>query len=252
MTFLGRRMFALVAGAGCSHGHADANNGIYAVHDNGSASMVADLSAWLLEHPGAKGAETPRNSDYEPDGVWYSVLAAGNRLYTVEPNHGLLVSVTPRTGEVELVSDLFAAIGDHTPTALAEDRDSLYVGTLGQIAFVPGLFPPVPDLAGSFEGAVYRLSRKGEALQVVDGLHAVLGIAFDRRHRMYVLQSPVFVPGTGSLVRVEPDGQLQTVAADLVFPSGLTRGPDGAMYISECGYHCAPGEGRVLRVAVDR
>jgi hypothetical protein len=65
------------------------------------------------------------------------------------------------------------------------------------------------------------------------------------------LQSPIFVPGTGSLVRVEADGTIQTVVSNLVFPSGLTRGADGAFYVSECGYHCQPGDGRILRVAVE-
>ena len=172
------------------------------------------------------------------------------RLYAVEPNHGLLVSVQPSDGRVSLVNDLFATFGDHTYTTLAVDRGDLYVGTLGQIAFVPGVFPPVPDLERSFEAGIYRLSRDGTATPFASGLHAVLGLAFDASHRLYVLQSPIFVPGTGSLVRLNSDGNPETILSGLVFPSGLTRGPDGAFYISECGYHCAPGDGRILRVVV--
>jgi sugar lactone lactonase YvrE len=207
--------------------------------------MVANLSTWLLANPGAKGAEQPRNPDYEPDGTWYSMTFDQGRLYVVEPNHGLLVTVHPTTGQVTLVNDLFATFGDHTYTTLAVDRGDLYVGTLGRIVFAPG----GPDLAASFDAGVYRLSRNGEAVQIADGLHAILGLAFDERHRLYVLQSPIFVPGTGSLIRIDADGSVVPIVSGLTFPSALTRGPDGAMYVSVCGYHCLPGQGEILRVA---
>ncbi|MEO5898337.1 MAG: ScyD/ScyE family protein [Vicinamibacterales bacterium] len=250
VAFFGNRVYALLTGAGCSHGHAEANNGIIAINADGDTSMVADLSAWLLANPGAKGAETPRNPDYEPDGTWYSMITETQKLYAVEPNHGLLVSVKPSTGIVTLVKDLFATFGDNTYTSLASDRGDLYVGTLGRIAFVPGVFPPFPDFANSFQAGVYRLSPNGDAVQVADGLHAVLGLAFDRQHRLYVLQSPIFIPGTGSLLRIDASGNQETLVSDLIFPSSLTRGPDDAFYVSECGYHCNPGDGRILRIAV--
>ncbi len=250
VTFIGNHLLALVSGGGCSHGHAGAgdNNGIFAITSDG-ASRVADLSAWLLANPGAKGAENPRNPDYEPDGTWFSMTFEQGRLYAVEPNHGLLVSVHPQSGDVALVNDLFTTFGDHTYTTLAVDRGDLYVGTLGQIVFLPG-FPPVPDLGASFAANVYRLSRNGEATLFATGLHAVVGLAFDKEHRLYALQSPIFVPGTGSLVRLAPNGQWETILSGLVFPAGLTTGPDGAFYFSECAFHCNPGDGRVMRVAV--
>ena len=250
VAFFGNQLYAMVTGAGCSHGHANDNNGIFTIDENGQRSMVADLSAWLLANPGAKGAETPRNPDYEPDGTWYSMATDDEKILAVEPNHGLLVSVKPHTGRVQLVNDLFATFGDNTYTSLAIDRGETYIGTLGRIAFLPGVFPPVPDFENSFQAGVFRLSNNRRAEQVVGGLHAVLGVAFDRLHRMYVLQSPIFIPGTGSLVRVNLNGDIETVVSGLVFPSSLTLGPDDAFYVSECGYHCDPGQGRILRIAV--
>jgi hypothetical protein len=243
------KLIALLSGAGCSHGHADANNGILSVGQSG-VSLVADLSAWLLVNPGAKGAERPRNPDYEPDGTWFSMLVQEDKIYAVEPNHGLLVSVDKHDYGVTLVQDLFATFGDHTYAALAADREDIYVGTLGQIAFGPD-GPPVPDFVNSFAAGIYKLPRHGAPVQVASGLHAVLGVAFDDQHRLYALQSPIFIPGTGSLVRVNPDGQIETILSGLVFPSSLRRGPDHAFYFSECSYHCSPGDGRILRVVVD-
>jgi len=248
LAFIGNELLALTGGGGCSHGHVEpmSNNAILKI-DRFGINQLTDLSAWLLANPGAKGAETPRNPDYEPDGTWYSLLFANGRLYATEPNHGLLVAVHHESGDVELVNDLFAEFGDHTYTALAADRGDLYVGTLGQIVWNPA--PPVPDLNASFAAGIYRLSRDGEASEVATGLQAVLGLAFDRQHQLYALESPIFVPGTGRLVRVGENGAHETIIAGLVFPSAVVRGPDNAFYISECGYHCQPGEGRILRVA---
>ena len=244
--FIGNRLLALTSGAGCSHGHVDVDNGILDL-TRGDNSQLANLSAWLLANPGAKGAQQPRDPDYEPDGTWYSLLFDQGRLYAVEPNHGLLVNVHPTSGAVTLVHDLFETFGDRTYTALAADRGDLYVGTLGRIVWAPG-FPPIPDFQESFRAEIYRLSRDGAATQVATGLRAVLGLAFDQQHRLYALQSPIFIPGTGSLVRQDPSGQWETIVSGLNFPTAVTLGPDGALYISECGYHCAPGQGRILRV----
>jgi hypothetical protein len=249
VAFIGNRLLALISGAGCSHGHERADNGVVGLAPEGP-SLLANLSAWLHENPGAKGAEQPRDPDYEPDGVWYSMLFAMGRLYALEPNHGLLVSVHPRRGTVRLVNDLLATFGDNTYTAMAVDRGDLYVGTLGRFVWLPGVFPPVPDLDASFSAGVYRLSRDGRAAQVATGLKAVVGLAFDKRHRLYALQSPIFASGLGSLVRQGHDGQWETIVSGLDYPTAVTVGPDEAFYVSECGYHCAPGQGRILRIAV--
>ena len=247
LAFIGNRLLALISGAGCSHGHSDADNGILDV-GRGRTAQLANLSTWLLANSGAKGAQEPRDPDYEPDGTWYSMVFTLGKLYAVEPNHGLLVGVHPKTGDITLEKDLLDTFGDHTYTALAAQGDDVYVGTLGRIAWLPNIFPLVPDFAESFKAGIYRLSRDGQATQVASGLRAVLGVAFDRAHRMYALQSPIFVPGTGSLVRQDASGQWETIVVGLNFPSALTVGPDNALYISECGYHCGPGQGRILRV----
>jgi sugar lactone lactonase YvrE len=55
-------------------------------------------------------------------------------------------------------------------------------------------------------------------------------------------------PGTGRILRVSPSGQQSTVADGLTFPSALTFGPDGALYVSNFGYLAPPGGGQVLRI----
>jgi hypothetical protein len=52
-----------------------------------SLTKVADLSAFVQANPVAHPHDGP-NGDFEPDGTWYSMVAAKGALYAVEPNHG--------------------------------------------------------------------------------------------------------------------------------------------------------------------
>jgi sugar lactone lactonase YvrE len=147
--------------------------------------------------------------------------------------------------------------GDHTYSALTKHRGALFVGTLGRIN-------------DNFSGAVYQVSPDLSSVQqVAGGLHGVLGIAFDRRNRMYVLETtaagvtpPFSDPTAGRLVRVERNGALTPIVKNLTFPSALIAGPDGDFYISNCGYHCDDRSafpptltslkaGQILKVRID-
>jgi hypothetical protein len=70
VAFIGNQLYALLAGAGCSHAVPTVPNSIIKVNPNGTWSQVADLSAWLQSHPSAN----PEPADFEPDGVWYSMI----------------------------------------------------------------------------------------------------------------------------------------------------------------------------------
>ena len=256
VAFRSGKIYAMVNGGGCSQGHPSEPNGLYRIYGDGSAVPVADLSNFLRSNEDSK---SPLASDFEPDGVWFNLLRAFGAFYTTEPNHGLLVRIGDN-GSVTQVADLYGAVreqdgdGDYTYSALTRHRDHFYVGTLGRI-----------DL--DFAASVYRVSRDGSRIErVVSGLHGVLGIAFDLKGRMYVLETtaagvapPLSDPAASRLVRVEKNGTLTPVVTRLSFPTALVAGRDGALYISTCGYHCddpATGEslkrGRILRVTFDK
>ena len=113
VAFLDGKLYALLAGAGCSHGLAGTNNGVIRVDSDNSWTMIANLSAYQKSHPVAN----PEPDDFEPDGTWWGLVAQDGLLFAVEPNHGELVSIT-RSGSVHRVLDISSIQGHIVPTAI--------------------------------------------------------------------------------------------------------------------------------------
>jgi hypothetical protein len=253
VAFIGNTLYVLLAGAGCSHGVPqvpEMPNGVIRVNADGTRDLIANLSAFQMAFPVAH----PNPDDFEPDGTWYSMITArGDRnqvdLYAVEPNHGELDRITP-DGQISRVIDISASQGHIVPTAVAvRDNDKFYVGNLDTF----------PIVAGSSK--VYEISKNGRIRAVAEGLSAITGVAFDSQHRMYVLEMSTSDggpnPGDGKVVRMNhPDGgphdRDQTVIADgFTFPTAMTFGPDGVLYVSNFGFGAPPdGEGQILRITV--
>jgi hypothetical protein len=241
IAFLGDTLYAVLSGAGCSHGVPDIPNGVLRVNRNGSTSLIANLSAFQQANPVAN----PNPGDFEPDGTWYSMVSFKNALYAVEPNHGELDKIN-RDGQISRVIDISASEGHVVPTAMVVHGNNFYVGTLTE-------FPATP------EARVYRITLEGEISVVADGLTAVLGVDF-RGNELYVLETsapvsspgPPVLPGTGRVVRVTDSGVLEPVVTGLTFPTAMTFGPEGDLYISNFGFGFPEGSGEILRVHFGR
>ena len=83
----------------------------------------------------------------------------------------------------------------------------------------------------------------------------ILGIAFDNRDRLYVLETSNHAgnptPGMGDIVRIDPSGAQTTIVSGLTFPTGMTMGPDGALWVSNKGFGPTTlGFGEILRIAL--
>ena len=237
VAFIGNTLYALTAGAGCSHGVSNSTNGIYRVNSDGSHHLVADLSSFYKAHP----TRTIEPDDFEPDGTPYSMVAERGSFYVVEPNHGELDRVTTG-GQISRVSDISASQGHIVPTSVAY-HGNFYVGNLN----------PFPIHSGSSK--ILKINPAGQLQTVVWGLTTVLGVAFDHQGRMYVLENttghPFPTPGTGDIVRVSSGGNPQVIASGLFLPTAMTFGPDGALYVSNVGFGPPPvGLGEVVRVTV--
>jgi hypothetical protein len=202
IAFIGDTLYALLAGAGCSHGVPTIPNEVIRLNDDGSWTQIADLSAFLAANP----VKNPDPDDFEPDGTWYSMIAVRGDLYAVEPNHQEIDRISPTTGAVSRVVDISASYPPPNdtnrnwvgPTALTY-HGNFFFGNLGPFPIEPGT------------EQVRKLTPSGQFKTWATGLTTVLGLAFDNRDRLYVLESmtnPGFPDpsqaGSGKVVRIDP------------------------------------------------
>ncbi|HEY2800791.1 MAG TPA: ScyD/ScyE family protein [Chthoniobacterales bacterium] len=240
VAFIGNTLYVLLGGAGCSHGVSQVPplpNSVLRVNADGTLEMIANLSAFLMANPVAH----PNPDDFEPDGTWWSLIAVGGDLYSVEPNHGELDKITT-SGQISRVADISASQGHIVPTALAY-HGNFFVGNLNTFPVVPG------------SSKILRINPNGTVKVDLQGVTAVLGLVFDGRDRMYVLETTTAAgdptPFTGKVVRVDPLGRQTEIASGLFFPTGMTLGPDGALYVSNVGFGPPPvGMGEVLKITL--
>jgi hypothetical protein len=241
VAFIGNQLYALLAGAGCSHGLLGTTNAILRVNPDGTTTEIADLSAFQKANPVAN----PNPEDFEPDGTWYGMVAVRGDLYAVEPNHGEVDRISPDTGAISRVVDVSASQGHIVPTSIAY-HGNFFLGNLGTFPIVPGT------------EKVLKLTPSGELKERVTGVTTALGLAFDHQGRLYVLESmtaPGFPgpaqAGTGTILRIDHSGTVETIASGFTTPTAMTFGPDGALYVSNFGFGApVPGVGQIVRVVL--
>jgi sugar lactone lactonase YvrE len=86
-------------------------------------------------------------------------------------------------------------------------------------------------------------------------LSDILGLAFDGKGRLYVLENttgnPFPTPDTGKILRLDGKNKYKEIATGLSLPTAMTFGPDGNLYVSNLGFGPPPvGAGQVLKVIV--
>jgi hypothetical protein len=253
VAFIGKNLYGMEAAAGCSHGLAGTFNNVFRVNKDGTTKSIANLSAFIMANPTAHENTGP-TGDFEPDGTWYGMVAAKGALHVVEPNHGEVDRVTAG-GHISRVIDVSAAAfplglgmpkGHIVPTAITFHNHNLYIVNLD--VFDPGF---------QDQSRVFRITRDGQLQTVATGLNAATGIAFDEDGHLYALEAftgffapAPFTVGSGKVVRLNSAGGWDTVASGLNFPTAMTFGPDGNLYVSNCGFGCPPGAGQVVRVDI--
>ena len=246
VAFIGDTLYGIEAGAGCSHGLAGTANTVFQVNPDGSTTTIANLSAFLEANPVAN----PDPDDFEPDGTWYGIVAVRGALYATEPNHQELDRIT-LDGQITRVLDMstrFVPSADNWqgPTGITY-HGNFYIGTLGTF----------PVNLGT--QSLYKITPSGNIKAMASGLTTAVGVAFDAQGRMYALQTDTIAgfpgpdaAGSGMVVRVNDDGSLTTIASGLVFPTAMTFGPDGALYVSNFGFGVpVPDIGQIVRIVIE-
>ena len=243
VAFIGDDLYAILAGAGCSHGLIGTVNAVLRIHHDGTWGQIADLSAFQMAHPTKNIALSA--SDFEPDGTWYSMIAVKDFLYAVEPNHQEIDRIDPWTGEIHRIADVSTINSSKWigPTQLAHHDKEFYFGTLGKFPIVDG------------SSSVYRTKHHDDFDVVESDLTTILGVAFDDHDRLYVLENTTGAgnlfptPMTGDIVRFDRDGSRHVIVTGLFLPSAMIMGPDGNLYVSNVGFGPPPvGMGQVLKV----
>jgi hypothetical protein len=237
--FVGDTLYAIEAGAGCSHGLLNTDNELLRVNSDGTTTPIANLSAYQKLHPVAH----QEDDDFEPDGTWYSMIVVRGMIYAVEPNHGEVVQIDPSTGAITRVADVSASQGHIVPTTIAYAGNFLF-GNLNTFPITPG------------SSGIYKLTPSGQIVKKYGDLTTVLGLVVGARDRIYVLESmtepgdpgPAQI-GSGKIVQIDPNGTQTVIAENFSFPTAMTMGPDGALYVSNWGFAPA-GLGEVVRVAL--
>ncbi len=237
--FIGNTMYAITAGAGCSHAVPDIPNSIIKINPDRTWTAIANCSEYLMTHPVAH----PDPNDFEPDGTPYSMTSTGGNLYITQPNQQEIDKIDPSTGKISRVVDISILHDGSTggwigPTSMVYHADNFYFGTLTP-------FPTVPGAAN-----VYKLSADGSYSVYASGFSAIVGIAFDNHNRLYVLECigvDSGTPGESDIVRVDENGNREIIASGLDLPTAMTFGPDGKLYVSSWGIG-PPGAGEILQI----
>jgi sugar lactone lactonase YvrE len=239
VAFLDGQMYILSAGGGIDFGNPDQPTGVLRLEDDGTTTVVADVSAWSLENP---PAFVP--PDYNPSGSLYDMEVGDGVLWISEAVCGRIITVTP-DGTVTLVADI--SEGHPVPTGMAMAPDGgVYVGFLTAIPYPEG---------GS---KVVHIAPDGTVTDHWTGLTAMTDLTIGPDGALYAVEmatgnleeSPFIQAGTGRVVRMTGPDTLEPVVTELDFPAYLAFGSDGALYITtpSFGPDQGVGQGMLLRI----
>ncbi len=206
---------------------------------DGSRQNVADLGAF-------EAANNPDGDDVRTD-PYSLVREADGKFLVTDASGNDIVKADPATGDVSLLT-----VFPEQPNTYESVPDCIVKGPDG--AYYVGLLTGVPFPAGAAN--VYRVSpTTGVAKVVASGFTNIADIAFSPDGTLNVLEisehglADQNGPVPGALFSVNLATGTKTLIADngLVFPTGMTVGPDGSLYVSNFGV--SPTGGQVLRFA---
>ena len=230
------RLYALLSGGDIDRGGMP--NGLYRIEDDGGVTLVADVSAFIRDHP---VAERPR--DYDTDGQPYAMLPMGDAFWVTEGNSNQVLRLG-LDGTVTRVADL--SRGHPIPTGIAPaPNGGAYVA----------FFTHGPYEEGAAE--VVAVGPDGSVEEVWTGLTLVTGLAVGPDGALYALEMATGIdpddpasiaPGSGRVVRRTGPDTAEDVVTGLALPAAMEVGPDGALYVAGPTFGADEGQGTILRV----
>ena len=206
-------------------------------HEHESWEFVADPGAYeIANNPDCGRSDTdPFGLLAEPNGLIIAD-AGGNSFLRLDPSGELSTFLpmqsrytTPLHDGCPVPAGYPAVQPKETvPTSIVKGADGAYY--IGQLA-------GVPITAGAAK--IYRWV-PGSAPEVwLTGFTYIVAMATDDAGNIYVAQYTDGVSGgallPGSVYRVAPDGMRERIVTGVRSPTGITIGPDGALYVTQYG-----------------
>ncbi len=218
-------------------GHMTVSPLLSRVSPEGELTSVADIGAFNDANP-----PPPTNGDAVPMGNPFDLVPLDGKLYITDGNYNRILEAS-LDGNLRIL-----AKWENSPVtvgAVAGPDGALYVSQFGPAPYVPGT------------GRIDRVTLDGEITEgYVSDLTTPIDVAFAPDGTMYVLQYAAefsaeklqYIPFGGEVRRVNDDGSTSPVVTNLVFPTALAFGPDGALYVTNYGNEGNEGQGQVLRI----
>ena len=239
-------LYLLLSGAGPTWGSPSASSGVFRRNDDGTLTLVGDISTWLVTHP---PAFVP--PDYATDGSLFDLEATSDALLVSEAVGGQIIRITP-DGEMSTLADLSEQ--HPVPTGIAVDADdNVYV-----------TFETTPPYADG-SNKVVKIAPDGTVTDAWTGLTRVADLEFGPDGKLYAAELstnntesfPFVHPHTGRIVRQSGPDTMEIIAEGLDFPVGLGFDGNGALYVSGPANGATPedganvGAGWLARVEMD-
>jgi hypothetical protein len=216
-------------------------NGVYRVNDDGSVTLIADLSAFFREVP---TIFIP--PDYGPDGSLFDLEVDGERFWISEAVGGRILTAT-LDGQVTLIADLSEM--KLTPTGIAvAPEGGVYLGFETTVPFVDGT------------SKVIHVAEDGSVTDVWTGLTAVTDVVLGPDGTLYAAEMavgnlddpPYLNPGSGRIVRQTGPDTLEEVVTGIQYPVFLGFDPAGTLYLTypAFGPDAGVGQGALLKIDI--
>jgi hypothetical protein len=237
VAFLDGVLYVLVEGGGAGNKHPDQPSGVYKVADDGTATLLADLNAWVQKNPTASPV------DHDPEGNPFKMIAGDGALWVVIATPDQIVTVKP-DGTVARAADLTTGGMHDVLTGIAASPDGgIDVSTLSVYPYTDGT------------ARVVHVAADGALSDAWTKLTAVTDVAVGSDGTLYTLEMTTgnstdapMNPGTGRIVRQTGPDSLEAVASGFTLPVAMRIGPDGMAYVASPAVGADSGTGTIVKV----
>ena len=230
LSLLGNTAYVLVSGVDPHSGGNDID-GIYRVDGPETFTVVANLGRWSTTHP-------PKTKYNLAEGVQFAIDTYRGELVVSDGHHNRVLAINVDrclNSAPDDDSNVRELIGfeDIVPTGLAVSGRTIYMAEAG----------PVPHLPKNGKVVEFQPPSTG-ATEVASGAPLLVDVETGPHHDLYALSQGTWVPGvegdpavpdTGSIVRVNDDGQFTVVCDHLDRPTSLEFVGDTAYVVSLTG-----------------